>query len=165
MVQPQVGAALGWIAYYGFGLAALYASASLFFLYLDLLGLSMLVSVFVIIWRSLCLRRAIQVCSLLIITLVMMVSLAAPQDFFVYVTFSQFTYNFVPWFTNADLLLVASSVLALTMLFRPQGQAEPARRAQNPMRQHLQSGPGEPTQGSGLKGSDNRPQVPEKEEG
>lgn len=117
LLQPQAGAAFSWVAYYGFGLAVLYANPRLFFLYLDLLTLSMLTAVFVISWRSVNMNRAFQLCSLLVIVLVIMVSLVAPQDLFTYVAFSQYLYNFAPWFTNADMLGAASFILAFGFFY------------------------------------------------
>ena len=116
LVQPQVGSALAWVAYYGFGFAVFYADYHLFFLYLDLLALSMMSVVFTITWRALSLTRAIQACSLLLLTLVAMVGLAAPWDLFTYVAYSQSLYGVAPWFTNADLLFAASSAFVLTLV-------------------------------------------------
>ena len=112
LIQPQVGSALAWVAYYGFGFAVFYADYHLFFLYLDLLALSMMSVVFTITWRALSLTRAIQACSLLLLTLVAMVGLAAPWDLNTYVANSHSIYGNAPWFTNPDLLSAATSALA-----------------------------------------------------
>ena len=119
LVQPQVGSALAWVAYYGFGFAVFYADYHLFFLYLDLLAFSMMSVVFTITWRALSLTRAIQACSLLLLTLVGMVGLAAPSDLFTYVAYSQSIYGIAPWFTNVDLLTVTVSILVLSVIWTP----------------------------------------------
>lgn len=86
-------------------------------IYLDFLVLFMLVLLFVAVRRSFSTTRAVQVDSLMVLILTVEIFLTDYVDFNLHVTNFQAHFNFVPWFSNADLLMVASSVLALSFVY------------------------------------------------
>ncbi len=85
-------------------------------IYLDFLVLLMLGILFVAVWRRNSLLKAVQVDSFIIMILPLEIYLTDSWAFNTHVTRFQEYFNFIPWFTNADLLWVALTVFASTVV-------------------------------------------------
>lgn len=62
-------------------------------------------------------RKALSVICLLCIELTSAIMLFDPGEFYIHVTLFQVRYGILPWFTNADLLLVSASILIATLVW------------------------------------------------
>lgn len=85
------------------------------YLWLDFAGLALLVVFFYAVWRESAFLRALSKTSLMLAVLPVMVMAADYREFFQHVTDAQEYLNFMPWFSNADLLASCCIVYVTTV--------------------------------------------------
>jgi hypothetical protein len=82
--------------------------------------------------RWFALMRAVQVAALCLVVFGVELGLFDYHEFYVHVTDAQLTFNFVPWFTNADMLVSAAAILAMSTLIGGRLQSHPATGKETP---------------------------------
>ena len=83
----------------------------------DLIAVSCLAILFIVSAKLFSLFRAIQISSVVVMTLPIEIYFGDPGQFNIWVTTSQITYNILPWFTNADLLYAMLFVFVGTIFW------------------------------------------------